>query len=68
MSDLPTGAIPPIRDDRKRFLEEAQAAADYITTNVKGHMVPATDRDVRVVELDSCMKERATNEDIPSAN
>ena len=68
MSDLPTGQLPPSRDDRKRFLEEAQAAADYIATNVKGRMVPATDRDVRVVELYSYVKERATNEDIPSAN
>src|SRR6266568_1004466 len=29
------------RDDRKRFLEVAQAAADYVTKHVKGRMLPA---------------------------
>jgi len=31
----------PRKDDRKRFLEAAQAAADYITKHVKGRMLPA---------------------------
>ncbi len=29
------------RDDRKRFLDAAQAAADYVTKHVKGRMIPA---------------------------
>src|SRR6266568_3972561 len=29
------------RDDRKRFLDAAQAAADYVTKHVKGRMLPA---------------------------
>jgi DNA invertase Pin-like site-specific DNA recombinase len=29
------------RDDRKRFLELAQAAADYVTHHVRGRMLPA---------------------------
>ena len=65
MSDQPTGERLPSQDEHQRFVEAMRAAADYITTNVKGHMVPATDRDVRVVELHL---ERANNEDIPSAN
>ncbi|HLX59340.1 MAG TPA: recombinase family protein [Ktedonobacteraceae bacterium] len=32
------------RDDRKRFLELAQAAADYSTKHVKGRMLPARAR------------------------
>jgi DNA invertase Pin-like site-specific DNA recombinase len=31
----------PKRDDRKRFLELAQAAADYVTKHVRGRMLPA---------------------------
>jgi DNA invertase Pin-like site-specific DNA recombinase len=31
----------PRRDDRKRFLDAAQAAADYVTKHVKGRMLPA---------------------------
>lgn len=31
----------PRRDDRKRFLDAAQAAADYNTKHVKGRMLPA---------------------------
>ena len=31
----------PKRDDRRRFLELAQAAADYITKHIKGRMLPA---------------------------
>jgi DNA invertase Pin-like site-specific DNA recombinase len=31
----------PKRDDRRRFLELAQAAADYVTKHVKGRMHPA---------------------------
>jgi hypothetical protein len=55
-------------DDRQRFLAEMQAAADYITTNVEGHMVPATEVQP-IVELSSYLKERATNnEDLPSTN
>ena len=54
-------------DDRQRFLAEMQAAADYITTNVEGQMVPATEVQP-IVELSSYLKERATNEDLPSAN
>src|SRR5947209_14638816 len=29
------------RDDRKRFLDAAQAAADYVTKHVRGRMLPA---------------------------
>ena len=31
----------PKRDDRRRFLELAQQAADYVTKHVKGRMIPA---------------------------
>lgn len=31
----------PKRDDRRRFLEFAQQAADYVTKHVKGRMIPA---------------------------
>src|SRR5438046_3009910 len=31
----------PRRDDRKRFPDAAQAAADYVTKHVKGRMLPA---------------------------
>src|SRR6266566_5134419 len=31
----------PRKDDRKRFLEAAQAAADYVTKHVKDRMLPA---------------------------
>ena len=31
----------PRTDDRKRFLDAAQAAADYVTKHVKGRMLPA---------------------------
>ncbi len=31
----------PRKDDRKRFLDAAQAAADYVTKHVKGRMLPA---------------------------
>lgn len=31
----------PERDDRRRFLELAQQAADYLTKHVKGRMIPA---------------------------
>ena len=58
---------PPTSEDRKRFQEEAQAADDYIAENVRGRTVPdATSKPV--MELYSYVKERATNEDIPSAN
>ncbi len=54
-------------DDRQRFLAEMQTASDYITTNVRGHLVPVAEVQP-IVELSSYLKERATNEDIPSAN
>ena len=34
----------PFRDDRKRFLAIAQAAADYITKHLRGRMLPAKAR------------------------
>jgi hypothetical protein len=66
-NDQPTSEIPPSGGDRKRFEEEAGAAADYIAKNVRGRTVPDA-KSQPVVELYSYVKERATNEDIPSAN
>ena len=34
----------PRNDDRKRFLDAAQAAADYVTKHVKGRMLPAREQ------------------------
>ncbi len=57
----------PTSEDRQRFEEEARVAAEYIANNVRGCMGPET-TSKPVVELYSYLKERATNEDIPSAN
>ncbi len=57
----------PASEERTRFEEEARAAAEYIANNVRGRTVPDT-TSKPVVELYSYLKERATNEDIPSAN
>ncbi len=57
----------PASEERKRFEEDARSAADYIAKNVRGRMVPAA-KSQPVVELYAYLKERATNEDIPSAN
>ena len=51
MSDQPTGESLSSQGDRKRFMEEAQAAADYIATNIKGRMVRATKVGFRVDAL-----------------
>jgi hypothetical protein len=44
-----------------------QAAADYIRTNVRGHLVPVIEVQP-VVELHPYLKERKTDEDLPSDN
>ena len=67
MSDQPTGESLPSQDEHQRFVEAMQAAADYIATNVRGRVVPDAESKP-VMELYSYVKERATNEDIPSAN
>jgi hypothetical protein len=42
----------PKRDDRRRFLELAQQAADYVTKHVKGRMIPAKYKVARRGEYD----------------
>jgi hypothetical protein len=42
----------PKRDDRRRFLELAQQAADYVTKHIKGRMLPARNQVARRGEYD----------------
>ena len=66
-NDRPTSEISPSGNDRNRFLEQARAAADYIANNVRGRMVPVTPPPT-VMELYAYVKERGTDEDLPSPN